>query len=89
MKWLVCYAVRVNGFLTIRNTILPEAFPPMNWVAMANRTNKEDNDPLVRKEFALINFWHVSDFDAAKWEDDGTGYLTLQSDANQQTKEKE
>jgi hypothetical protein len=76
MKWLVAYAVRVNGFLTIRNVILPEALPPMNWITIANRENKRDNDPLVNKEYALINYWHVSDYDAKKWKDDGTVYLT-------------
>lgn len=88
MKWLICYAVRVNGYLTIRNAVLPEALPPMNWIAISNRENKRDNDPLVIKEYALVNFWHVSDYDAKKWEDDGTGYLTTAFNCENQTRDK-
>lgn len=74
MKWLICYAVRINGHLSIRNAVLPEALPPMNWIALCNSRNEDEPDT---KEYALINFWQVSTYDAEKWDDDGTGYLKL------------
>lgn len=78
MKWLVAYTCRINGVLTFGNCVLPEAFPPMNWVAMANREARNDKDRhLVEREYTLVNYWQVSDFEASKWDDDGTGYLCL------------
>ena len=79
MKWLIAYSVRINGRLSIRNAILPEVLHPMNWIAMANREHKDEPDKM---EYALVNFWQVTDYEASKWEDDGTGYLSL---ANEET----
>lgn len=79
MKWLICYSVRINGTLLIKNTILPDELPPMNWIAISNRENiqalERNEKPTVIREYALINYWHISDFEANKWEDDGSGYL--------------
>jgi hypothetical protein len=85
MKWLVAYSVRVNGQLTIRNVILPEALPPMNWIAIANREHEKEADTF---EYALINFWQASDYDSSKWLDDGTGYLKTKAlNRNKETEE--
>lgn len=80
MKWLIAYSCRVNYVLTIHNALLPEELPPMNWIALANRDNQDkplNERFLVNREYALINFWKVSDYEASKWKEDGTGYLTL------------
>ena len=76
MKWLVTYACSVNGNPPhICNVVLPEELPPMNWIAIANREEKDDMANIekrpVLREYSLINFWHVSDYDAAKWADNG------------------
>ena len=87
MKWLVTYACSVNGNPPhICNVVLPEELPPMNWIAIANREEKDDMANIekrpVLREYSLINFWHVSDYDAAKWADNGTGYLTAKAIKN-------
>jgi hypothetical protein len=75
MKWLIVYACRINGVLTFGNTVLPDELPPMNWITIANRENRIEKDRKVIREYTLINFWRVSDYEASQWEDDGTGYL--------------
>lgn len=99
MKWLVAYACSVNGQAPkICNVVLPEELSPMNWIAIANREEKNDlegaNKRPVLREYALVNFWHISDYDAEKWTDNGTGYLTavllttVLSNPKQEQKEK-
>jgi hypothetical protein len=82
MKWLITYAVSINGNSPrICNAILPDVITPMNWIAEMNQDEKDNMTNIrerpVLREYALISYWHVSDNDALKWVDDGTGYLTL------------
>jgi hypothetical protein len=84
MKWLIVYACSVNGNPPhILNAVLPEVLPPMNWITMMNREEKDDMANITKRpvlrEYSLINYWKVSDYDSEKWGDNGTGYLTLVS----------
>ena len=77
MKILAVIMCRINNLDDhLMNALFPEYDNPFRWVAEMNA--KEESNPdknLVKRQYVLVNYWKVSDYEVRGITEDGTGYL--------------